>query len=276
MKIQFQRLRRYLAFLRHEYREDRCGQAAASLAFGTLLSIVPLAALLAWLLRPFHRDLKAMVAPLGDYFLPTPELQTVIQANIEHYADNAGSMGLFGLVFFLFVGWGMLMSVESIINDIWHVRHRRGQVHKLGTFWIAVVVSPLIFIASAALNQSLSRALILGGLEGKAFSKLLLQDLLPFLMLVASLSLGYWILPHTHVRKRAAGIGALVAALLYHLARLIFVQYLNYVSTFDRIYGILWVIPAFLMWLFVVWSVVLIGAEVSYTVDNRWEPEEQG
>ena len=273
MRSILERVLRYLAFLRHEYGQDRCGQAAAALAFGTLLSIVPLAALLAWLLRPFHQDFKAILNPLTDYLLPTPELQAVIQTNIERYADNAGNMGLFGLFFFFFVAWGMLMSVESIINDIWHVKKRRGRGHKLTTFWATVIAAPLLFVASATLNQGLSRALFLGGLEGKAVSKFLLQDALPFLLLVISLGMGYWILPHTHVRKRAAGIGALVAAVLYHFARLIFVQYLNYVSTFDRIYGILWVVPAFLMWLFFVWSVVLIGAEVCYTVDNRWEKE---
>jgi membrane protein len=267
---------KYLKYLKNEYGRDRCGQAAAALAFGTLLSIVPLAALLTWLLRPYDWSLDSVLDFLSRYFLPTPELQTIILEAIERYAGNAGAMGLFGLAFFLFVAWGMLMSVESIFNDIWHVENRRGQVHKLGTFWVAVIFAPLLFIVGATLNQNLSRSALFGSLAENGHFEWLIADLVPFLLLVTSLSLGYLLLPHTSVRKRAAIFGALVAALLYQLARWVFVQYLEHIATFDTIYGILGVIPAFLMWLFFVWSVVLIGAEVSYTVDRPWEELERG
>jgi len=271
-----ERTGKYLRYLKREYGRDRCGQAAAALAFGTLLSIVPLAALLTWLLRPYDWSLDGVLEFLSRYFLPTPEFQTIITGAIERYASNAGAMGLFGLGFFLFVAWGMLMSVESVFNDIWNVENRRGQVHKLGTFWVAVVSAPLLFIASATLNQELSRSALLGPLAENGHFEWLFADFVPFLLLTTSLGLGYWILPHTNVRKRAAGIGALVAALLYLLARWVFVQYLERIATFDTIYGILGVIPAFLMWLFFVWSVVLIGAEVSYSVDKPWEELERG
>jgi len=267
---------KYLSFIKSEYGRDRCGQAAAALAFGTLLSIVPLAALLTWLLRPYDWSLDRMLAFLSRYFLPTPEFQTLILDAIERYAGNAGTMGLFGLGFFLFVAWGMLMSVESIFNDIWHVEIRRGQMHKLGTFWLAVIFAPFLFIVSATLNQNLSRSALLGPLAGNGHFEWLFADLAPFLLLVTSLALGYMLLPHTSVRKRAAGAGALVAALLYQSARWFFVQYIEHIATFDTIYGILGVIPAFLMWLFFVWSIVLIGAEVSYTVDRPWEELERG
>lgn len=276
MKLWASRALKYLRYLKHEYGRDRCGQAAAALAFGTLLSVVPLAALLTWLLQPYDWSLDGVLQFLSRYFLPTPELKTSVTAAIERYADNAGKMGLFGLGFFLFVAWGMLMSVESIFNDIWHVKNRRGQVHKLGTFWATVISAPLLFIASATLNQNLSRAVLFGQLaEGGSF-EWLIADLAPFMLLVTSLGMAYWILPHTAVRKRAAASGAIVAALLYQLARWLFVQYLERVATFDTIYGILGVVPAFLMWLFFVWSVVLIGAEVSYSVDKPWEELERG
>ncbi len=276
MKVWLARAWKYLKFLKNEYGRDRCGQAAAALAFGTLLSIVPLAALLTWLLRPYDWSLDGVLEFLSRYFLPTPEFQSIITEAIERYAGNAGAMGLFGLAFFLFVAWGMLMSVEGVFNDIWHVENRRGQVHKLGTFWAAVIFAPLLFIASATLNQNLSRSAILGPLVENGHFEWLFADLVPFLLLVTSLGLGYLLLPHTTVRKRAAGIGALVAAVLYQVARWIFVWYLDRIATFDTIYGILGVIPAFLMWLFFVWSVVLIGAEVSYTVDRPWEELERG
>jgi len=262
-----------LRFLWQEYQRDRCAQAATSLAFGTLLSLVPLAALLAWLTQPFHTSFSHLSEPLSRLFTPTPRLQEIVQVNVERYAANAATLGVLGLFFFLFVAWGMLSAVESVINDIWHVQQRRGHVRRLARFWAAVILAPLLFIAGAALNQSLERALILGGLMEKPFFAWLLADLLPFLLLVASAGLAYWNLPHTRVRVRAALTGGLVAGLLYQLVRWVFALYVSTLATYDRIYGILGVIPAFLVWLFFVWSVLLLGAEVAFTVQYPWDEE---
>ena len=73
MKRRLQSAIRYLGFLRREYNRDRCGQAAASLAFGTLLSLVPLVALLAWVTRPFHQLLSNPMPALAPFFLAKPE-----------------------------------------------------------------------------------------------------------------------------------------------------------------------------------------------------------
>ncbi len=273
MKRRLGRALRYLAFLRREYRRDRCGQAAASLAFGTLLSLVPLVALLAWLTRPFHKLITDPLGALAPFFTPTSRLQEIIQANVERYADNAGRLGVVGLVFFLFVAWGMLSAIEEVMNDIWHVRHRRGRVKRLARFWAAVILAPLLFLASAALNQSLERALIWQGLMELPFTSWLLADALPFLLMSASAALAYWILPHTGVKARAAAVGGLVAGLLYHGVRGVFAFYLSTIDTYDRIYGLLGVIPAFLIWLFLVWSVILIGAEVAFSLQYPWDEE---
>ncbi len=273
MKHKLLRTLRYLDFLRREYRRDRCGQAAASLAFGTLLSLVPLVALLAWISRPFHKFISDPMGALAPFFTPTPRLQEIIQVNVERYAENANTLGIFGLAFFLFVAWGMLSAIEDVMNDIWHVRLRRGRVRRLARFWATVLLVPLLFVVSATLNQTLERALILRGLMEQPIFNWLLADLLPFLLLASSAALAYWILPHTVVRTKAAAIGGLVAGLLYHGVRWIFALYLGTIATYDRIYGLLGVIPAFLIWLFLVWSVILIGAEVAFSVQHAWDEE---
>ncbi|MCB9514030.1 MAG: YihY/virulence factor BrkB family protein [Candidatus Krumholzibacteriia bacterium] len=271
MKRRLGQARRYLVWLWREYQHDRCGQAAASLAFGTLLSLVPLVALLAWLTRPFHRYISNPLESMAPFFTPTPRLQEIIQANVSRYADNAGKLGVVGLVFFLFVAWGMLGAIESVINDIWHVSQRRGQMRRLLRFWVAIAAVPVLFIASAALNQALERAVILKGLMQQGFYNWLLADLLPFLLLTASASIAYWVLPAVPVRARAALTGGLVTGALYNLVRWLFGLYVSSIGTYDRIYGLLGVIPAFLIWLVIVWSVVLLGAEVAYSVQRPWD-----
>ncbi len=273
MKIRFARAWRYLRFLAAEYQRDRCSQAAASLAFGTLLSIVPLVALLAWLTRPFHTSLPEALDALSRLFTPTDQLRDAIQVAVGRYAENAATLGLLGSVFFLFVAFGMLSAIESIINDVWRVERRRGRIHRLARFWASVILAPLLFLMSATLNQLLERALILGGIMEKPIAGWLLADALPFALLVASVSIGYQVLPHTRVRMKSAVIGAIVAGALYQIVRLAFAWYVSNFATYDRIYGILGVIPAFLAWLFLVWSVLLIGAEVAFSLQYPWDEE---
>lgn len=261
---------RYLRFIWRQYQKDRCGQAAASLAFQSLISLVPLVALLAWLTQPFHSNLAESMRPLLRYFTPSRELLDVVQTNVSRYAANAGKMGILGLGFFLFVAWGILQNIESVLNDVWGVREKHGRVRRLARFWVAVFVAPALFLAGAALNHGLERQLILSGLMERPVSAWLLADLVPFLLLVASLFLGYWRLPHMRVSPRAALGGALVAGLLYLLVRWLFGLYVGNLATYDRIYGLLWVIPAFMAWLFGVWSVLLMGAEVAWSVDHPW------
>lgn len=273
MRRLIRQARRYLAFLWREYREDRCAQAAAALAFGTLLSVVPLAALLGWLTRPFHRYIANPIEQIAPFFTPTPRLQEIIRQSVERYAGNATQLGLIGLLFFLPVAWGMLSSIESVINDIWHVEKRRGQFHRLAHFWAAVVFAPLLFFASATLKQAIERAVILEGWLDSRTVNWLLGDLAPFLLLVASATLAYWILPNKHVRFGSALIGGAVTALLYQLVHWGFGLYVSSVGAYDRIYGLLGAIPAFLIWVFLVWSVVLIGAEVAYSAQHAWDEE---
>ena len=267
------RVWRYFRFLWREYNRDRCGQAAASLAFGTLLSLVPLAALLAWLTRPFQSSLDRLLTPFSTLFTPTPRLQEVIQVNVERYAANAATLGILGLILFLLVAYGMLSAVYAVVNDIWHVRHRGGHIRRLARFWIWMALITVLFMASPTLKQSLESELLMRDLMEVPWVAWLLADLLPFLMLAGSASLLYWIIPQTLVRAKSALIGGVVAGLLYHLVKFFFVLYLDRFATYDQIYGILGVIPAFLVWLFLVWSVLLIGAEVAFTVQHSWDEE---
>jgi membrane protein len=264
---------RYLRFVGKEYQRDRCAQAAASLAFGTLLSLVPLVALLAWLTRPFHTNLPDALDALSRLFTPTDKLREAVQVAVQRYAENAAALGLIGLIFFLFVAFGMLSAIESTINDIWRVERRRGRIHRLARFWASMILVPLLFLASATLNQALERALILGGLMEKPIAGWLLADALPFMLLVASVSIAYQVLPHTRVRVKSAIIGGIVAGILYQIVRFAFAWYVSAFATYDRIYGILGVIPAFLAWLFLVWSVMIIGAEVAFSMQYPWDED---
>ena len=266
-------INRYLRFLLREFSRDRCAQAASALTFGTLLSLVPLVALLAWIIRHFYQDFSGIYIDIARFMTPTPELEEIVRVNINAYVDNAATLGVLGLVFFFLVALSMVTQIENVLNDIFHVRKRRGKMRRLAGFWLTLIFVPLLFVASAMLNQFLERALSRNGLMDKTFTDWIMADLLPFLLLTSSAGLAYWVIPHGRVSKRAALAGGLVAAALYHVVRWGFAQYLTMFHAYDRIYGLIGVIPAFLIWLYLVWTVMLIGAEVTFTAQYPWDEE---
>ena len=113
----------------------------------------------------------------------------------------------------------------------------------------------------------------MGGLIDRPTSAWLLGDAIPFVLLVASATIAYWVLPHRRVSLKAAVIGGVVLGVLYQFVRWLFALYVVNFATYDRIYGILGVIPAFLAWLFLIWSVFLLGAEVAFTAQHFWDEE---
>ncbi|MFW6456820.1 MAG: YihY/virulence factor BrkB family protein, partial [Planctomycetota bacterium] len=94
------------------------------------------------------------------------------------------------------------------------------------------------------------------------------QYVLPFITVWLVLLAVYKFLPHTNVRLSSAGWGAFVGAILIQIARPGFGLYVSHAIRYEKLYGSLGAIPIFLIWLWLLWILVLFGAEVAFTVQN--------
>ena len=243
-----------------QWARDRCPQQAASLAFQTVLSIVPVLAvcLAALRLTGLMEEESALVQFLSDRFIPvsSKELASLLTGLSENVTFK--SVGIFGLVTTVTIAFVMWHSLDQIMNHIWRAERKRTIAQKFVVFYATFTIGPLL------LGVSLYQAARFGLAEGSS----------GFLLSVASsflaLFLANWFLPSTRVRVGPAAIGAAVTTVLFEVAKYVFTIYVTEFAfqRYSGIYGALAVAPFWLIWIYWSWLMLLLGAEVAHAAQN--------
>ena len=161
--------------------------------------------------------------------------------------------------FLVFVVVALLNTIESALNVIWRVTSTRSVVSKITNFSAVMVLGPLCLFFSFFLSRNLFTV-------ASSYSSLshFLTVVFPMILSWFALFLLYYMLPSVTVRIRDAAFGALIAALLFEIAKRGFAYYVKLSTFYGTVYGVLAAIPLFLFWLYLAWLVVLYGAEVAY------------
>lgn len=271
---------RMVYYIFDEFVKDNCLQTAASLSYTTLLSLVPLAAISLAILSGFKFSQETVQNLLIQYLLPTASFQEVIMENIQKFARNTAALSIIGGLFLAITAVALLNTVEGSFNSIWRVTERRNLLSKFTAFWSIITFSPVLMGASIVLSSKLSSKFYHGGLVGNLLKHELISSaihyILPFLLIFIIVFIAYRVLPNTKVKASPAIIGAIMATALFSYARWGFGIYVTQYAHFNKIYGILGTLPAFLIWIYISWVIVLFGAEVTFTFQyHRLGPEEK-
>lgn len=228
---------------------------ASALAFVTVTSLIPILSILVYL-ATFMVDLGGLLLVVNRYlydnFLPGPI--ATIQQYIIKFTSQASQLPVFSIVFSLITGIILILTVETCLNQIWHIKSRPKKLIARIAGWIALLVLPFFIAFSVALSQY--------------FSSLVSFDILKrFLIFLFSIitnatifAVLYLAIPNTHIRVTNAFSCSLITALLFEIIKYIFVFYITYFTSYAFIYGALASIPIFLVWIYVVWCLFLYGA----------------
>lgn len=263
MRIDRDQWQAFAVFLWQRFRDDRCPQSAGALAFTTLTSLVPLTAAILGVLSSFpvfarwQADLTNFVF---DNFVPAAG--RTVQGYLTEFANNASQATAIGVVVLLVSAVLLMVSIEDAFNRIWRVATARGAASRFLMYWTALSFGPLLLVAAMALSSYLFALPLVAGYEQQLGLKARVLNLLPFLFVWVSLLASYQIIPNRHVRLRDAAIGSFVAASLFELAKRGFAFYLGTITSYEQVYGALAVIPVFMLWVYLSWLVVLLGASV--------------
>ncbi len=252
----------------HKFIGHKCLQQASSLAFNTLLCLVPLSAVALFLLKTFgivEDDNSPLIVALRDNFLPRYAAAEIVSELSAFANRNLGGLGVGGFLLFLVVSTMLFMSVEQHFNDIWGTRRRLPIVQafqKYAVFYTLLSVGPLLIwlFFSTATNW-------------------VFAHVFPWVLVYCVFFLMYIAMPNTFVKWSAALLGTFVAGTLFQIARLAFGRYLEVVwQNYSDIYGALAMLVVFAIWTYVAWVVVLLGAEVSNSAQHFYPtrlPREQ-
>lgn len=252
------------------FKEGRCAQVAASLAFTTLLSLVPFVTLVAVVLSKFPQSAQLDAALRGfllDNLLPE-KAGKVIATYAFQFSQKATNLTIVGALVLIVTAVMLMRTIDTVINQIWMVRSRRPWVTRLAAYWVALSFGPLllaggVFLATAMLSMSLdivNEPVWLQAVGLRVVSVTILGCVLTAL---------YFVVPHCSVRFSDAALAGFLAALAFAVMQRLFGIYLSHFPSYTLVYGAFAAVPIFLLWLYLSWIVVLLGAVVAAVLPER-------
>jgi membrane protein len=247
---------------------------AAALTYYTVLSLVPLLAFVFALLKGFGAYEALVERSLRPYVLSTFSANQPLQQAVDHVlalVERTGvtSLGFLGLFMVLYSGTRLLRNIEGALNWLWNVDDARGPLQQVTDYLAIIVITPLCLLLAAALGTAsqLAGAVRAVGdlLHLGQFAEALFGVLLPAGVVFAGLCFLYMVMPNTKVRLLSALLGAAIGALLWWCVLVAHVRFQVGVARFNALYASFGAIPIFLVWLYLSWLVVLLGAQVAAT-----------
>jgi membrane protein len=248
---------------------DKCIQRASALAYASLLAIVPMAVLGFSVFTSFQA-FEAISGHVRDtlleYLLPTS--QQAVQSYLGTVTDKTTALSVFGIIGLLFTATALLNTVEEAFNTIWRITRARTWLSKFITFWATLTLAPILIGASISITSYFAALPVLKHVAEGASYLNHTPFLIPWLMSSLALATMYAVLPNTSVPFRFAIIGGLVAGALFECTKIGFAFYVTEVANYERLYGALSTLPIFLIWLYLIWVIILVGSEITFCLQQ--------
>jgi membrane protein len=262
-------------------RRDNIYIKASALTFFTILSVIPLVALAFGIAKGFglQDELRAQI-------IMQFHNQEQVMAWILDFANNmleeasGGWIAGVGVALLFYTVGQLLNYVETTINSIWRVEETRVWYRKMTDYLAIIIMVPVIFIASSSvtvlantkLNDLLSQSEML-----EVFKPVVsfLVQLIPFILLCILATAAFLVMPNTRVKIRPAIVAGLITGIALQVLQILYVQSQIGISKLGTLYGSFAAVPLLMIWVQVTWVALLMGAQLSYYMQNitRYEFE---
>ena len=268
LKANCVRLSRVVYTLVRELADGQLNLRAMSLVYTTLLALVPLLAVSFSVLKAFevhtHLDdvLSKALGPLGAS-------GSELSAQIIAFVDNmkVGVLGSLGLALLFYTVISMLQKIERAFNYAWRVEEPRGIGERISDYVSVLVVGPVLVFSAVGLTATLTGTTIfqqLTSYEPFGFVMYLLSTLLPYLLVTAAFVFAYVFVPNTKVQFKAALTGGAIAGLLWEATGWLFASIVVKSSQYTAIYSGFAILIFFMIWVYLSWLILLVGASVAF------------
>jgi membrane protein len=254
--------------------KDNLLHVAASLAFTTILALVPLLTVTLSLMTafPIFSDFESALQQfLRQQFLPEAFSETVM-SYLDEFVSKATSLSTIGGVFLLITSLLVIMSIDDSLNDIWHVRKQRPLGQRLLIYWAVLTLGPIVLGASLWASSSVVQQALSLQEPGAVVPWQAFAAWLPFVISWAGCSLLFLTVPNCKVGYAAALTGGFVSSLLFQVIKFGLSLYLANIPTYTVIYGAFSVLPTFLVWIYLSWLAFLSGAVVAANMPRQIAP----
>ena len=245
---------------------------AMSLVYTTLLSMVPFLALSFSLLKAFgvHNQIEPL---LLSFLSPFGDKGAAMAAQVVQFVGNVGVgvLGSVGLVLLIYTVVSLLQKVEEAFNFIWHVSSLRNLPQRVSGYLSVVMVGPMLVVTALGITASVMSSTLVSELVAiEPFGTLFytLSKLLPYLLVIAAFTATYLIIPNTTVHWRSALIGGIVSGVLWETVGWGFASFIVGSAKYTAVYSGFAIVILFLVWLYLNWLVLLLGASIAFYHQN--------
>jgi membrane protein len=269
----FNEIRALVNFIAERFSRDRCTETAASLTFTTLLSLVPLMtiALTMFSAFPVFENFSVQIKTYLLENLMPDTAGVVITQYMAQFTESAARLTTVGIGFLGLTAMMMMLTIDRTFNVIWGVKRPRPLINRLVIYWAVLTLAPLLVGVSLSLTSWLV-GLSMGYAKHIPLFGIETLKILPVLLTMLAFTLMFRLIPNRYVPRRHALIGAFVAAVLFVTMNRIFGYYISHFPTYKLVYGAFASVPIFLMWIYLSWLTILLGAEITASLSHWRTP----
>jgi membrane protein len=265
------------------FQKNKINLHASALTFYSLLSVVPVAALVFGISKGFGFE-ERLEKIIHDVFAGRADMKAAADyiidfANKMLLEINGGFIAGIGLVVLLWAVMQLLGNIEDSFNAIWEIKKARPFIRKFSDYLSMMLVLPVLFLVSSTATVYLSNYIT----DSSGFLQYLgplvsfLVKLIPYILIYLLFTLLFVVMPNTRVNFKYGLYAALITGTIYQIVQWVYIEFQVGVSRYGAIYGSFLAIPLFLVWLQLSWLIVLLGAELSFAYQNitKYEVESE-
>ena len=256
--------------------KNRCQLRASALTFFTLMSVVPIAALVFGVARGWKFE-EILQEKLKETMIGHEQVADWIINFAGRALDTAGNSVVtgVGVGVLLFTAVSLLVSIENSFNDIWGIKQGRNWLRKMSDYLTMLIVFPILAIAlvsGSALGMAKLRG-VLGDGSDHTILYVFYRFSVPLFLAWLTFFFIYLFIPNTKVKFRAALAGGVFTGTLFVVLQYGYMYLQTLLTNYNAIYGSFAALPFFLLWLQMTWTLILLGAQLSFSVQNAVQYE---
>ncbi len=250
--------------LRDRFTSDHLALTASSLTFTTTIALVPFitVALAVFTAFPMFSTMQAVLQKWLIESLVPDNIARQLMGYLTQFSGQASKLGVAGVIVLFTTALALILTIDQTLNSIWRVRKRRPLGQRVLIYWAGLTLGPLLLGASLTMTSfaiSASKGLV-GALPGGVQ---FLFGVLEFALLAAGMAALYRFVPNTFVKRGHAWTGGIFVAVCIELAKKLLVIYIGLMPTYSMVYGAFAIVPILLVWIYVAWVIVLLGAVIA-------------
>jgi len=267
------RARSFFLFLWRRFLDDRLFESAGALAYTTVFALVPLSMVVFGILSAFpaFEDWSdALIAYVFTNFVPSAARQ--ISQYVEVFTGNIGKLTTAGVIALVLSLMITLNGIEGTFNRIWRAKTARPKLGRILVYWTVLTLGTLVAAASLALSTQFFALAVFSTVPGRLLEEVLIR-LAPMAIELVAFATIFRVVPHRTIKWRHALGGAVLSMALFELVKWGIGQYIGSFGSYQKIYGPLAFVPIFLLWIYLGWVSVLLGASFAASMSAfRYQP----